>query len=141
MLMKLKTMMRKDEKGFTLVELIVVMAILAILVSLAIPRFSNVMVDSKFKAHNANVELLTRAVEMYNAQESAEFNDATLKALETKNYVKKIPDCPIAGVTSRVKDADKVAADTPYTWDVDDKVIAPNLYEFNDGDDVWEKKS
>lgn len=140
MLMKLRATIHGNEKGFTLVELIVVMAILAILVALAIPRFSNVMIDSKFKAHNANVELLTRAVEMYNAQESAEFNDADLSDLKTQNYIKELPECTIAGVNSRVKSGDTVAADTDYEWDTGNKVITPNLYEFDDTNKVWKKK-
>jgi competence protein ComGC len=98
------------------------------------------MVDAKFKAHNANVELLTRAVEMYNAQESAEFNDTTLSELKEKGYVKEIPACPIAGVNSRVvADDDKVASDTLYKWD--DGKITPNLYELGDGAKAWKKKS
>mgnify|MGYP001308371920 CR=1 FL=1 len=132
MFIKLRTMMSKDEKGFTLVELIVVMAILAFLVALAIPRVSNIMVDSKFKAHNANVELLTRAVDLYNAQENAEF-DGNFEKLKEK-YIKGIPDCPIAGVKSRVDEG--IDEKTEYKWE--GGMIKPNFYKFEE--DKWKEQ-
>jgi type IV pilus assembly protein PilA len=131
-LIKLKTMMSKDQKGFTLIELVVVMAILAFLVALAIPRVSNVMIDSKFKAHNANVELLTRAVDMYNAQEGEEF-DGDFEKLKEK-YIKGIPDCPIAGISSRVDES--IEKNKKYEWG--SGMIKPNLYKF-DGN-KWKKQ-
>lgn len=130
MLIKLRKMMTRteDQKGFTLVELIVVMAILAVLSALAVPRFSNMLTDSKFKAHNTNVESITRAIEMYNAQESNEFVDADLSAL-VPTYLKEVPPCPIAGVTDRVKADDKVAAGINYTFNTTTKKVEPVVFK------------
>ncbi len=51
--------------GFTILELLAVFAILAIIVALAAPRFTAVIQESKLKACKNNVEMITKAAEMY----------------------------------------------------------------------------
>ena len=56
---------RKNRKGFTLVELMVVVVIIGILVAIAIPIFNNVQQNAREKAHDANVRTLMGAGTMY----------------------------------------------------------------------------
>lgn len=67
MIMKFNTLLKKirDQEGFTLVELLVVMAILAVLAALAVPKFGQMLEDSKYKTHNENVQMIYKAGEMY----------------------------------------------------------------------------
>ncbi|MEI6132436.1 MAG: prepilin-type N-terminal cleavage/methylation domain-containing protein, partial [Bacillota bacterium] len=53
------------KKGFTLIELVVVIAVIAILTAIAIPAFSNVMSQANASVDAANVRMLKQAGAMY----------------------------------------------------------------------------
>ena len=55
----------KNNEGFTLIELIVVMAIIAILVLLAAPRFLGYTKDAQATAVQQDTKVLTNASQMY----------------------------------------------------------------------------
>ncbi|MCJ0931748.1 prepilin-type N-terminal cleavage/methylation domain-containing protein [Virgibacillus halodenitrificans] len=56
--------MLKKQKGFTLVELLAVIAILAIIVAIAVPTIGNVISKSKDEANKANIELFENAAKL-----------------------------------------------------------------------------
>lgn len=55
----------KNKNGFSLVEMIVVLAIVAILAAIAIPIFTNVVSDSVTTANTATVRNIETALELY----------------------------------------------------------------------------
>ena len=89
--MRLQTL-KKKKKGFTLLELLVVLAILAILVAIAIPVYKNQKEKAAITAHNANVGVLETAVESYR-QDKGKLPD-DINELATGGYIKSVPAVP-----------------------------------------------
>jgi prepilin-type N-terminal cleavage/methylation domain-containing protein len=56
------------QRGFTLVELLIVVIILAILAAIVIPQFSSATADTKEAALDSNLAGLRNAIELYKAQ-------------------------------------------------------------------------
>ncbi|MBS3983924.1 MAG: prepilin-type N-terminal cleavage/methylation domain-containing protein [Dethiobacter sp.] len=61
---KLVQKARRNQKGFTLVELMVVVVIIGILVAIAIPIFNTVQANAADRAHQANLRTLLGAGQM-----------------------------------------------------------------------------
>lgn len=92
----LKLFMR-SKKGFTLVELMVVVIILGILVAIAIPIYNNVTGDAQKKACAANERTLEGAVAMYQAANGGvmprNVNDLV------PGFIEAVPTCPVDGTS------------------------------------------
>ncbi|TYP51614.1 type II secretion system protein [Thermosediminibacter litoriperuensis] len=54
-----------EERGFTLLELLIVVAIITLIGTIAIPSVSELLKDSKTKIGEANAAILKNALEMY----------------------------------------------------------------------------
>jgi len=89
-----KTVVRpKNIFGFTLMEVLVVLAILGALTALALPIFNGVLANSQRKTDNVNLRIVENAVELYRAElgaipDTVKTFDALVKELYDKKYLK-----------------------------------------------------
>ena len=83
-------MLKRDSKGFTLVELMVVLLIIGILIAIAIPIYNTTQKNAKIRACEANVRTIEGAAVQYFSSEGVwpSMND-----LEG-SYIREVPKCP-----------------------------------------------
>lgn len=82
----------KEEKGFTLVELMVVVVIIGILAAIAVPAFSQASENSKWKKAQADLRTLESAIMIYYAENSNYPSD--IKTLVDDKYLQREPEAP-----------------------------------------------
>jgi type IV pilus assembly protein PilA len=84
---------KDDQKGFTLVELIIVMAILAILAAIAIPKYNGVLAKAKTDANESNKTIIKQAAELYCDANQGDL--ASIEALVSAHYLNAVPINPV----------------------------------------------
>ena len=92
--------LKKNQKGFTLVELMVVVVIIGILVAIAIPVYRGVQDSAKENAEKANIKIIENAIEIYLTDDGSLNNLSTEEGLKNAlvpKYLKEIPESPYGG--------------------------------------------
>lgn len=83
----------KPVRGFTFVELMVVMAIVAMLISIALPRYFEGLQRAREAVLMEDLNVMRKAIDHYHADKNA--YPANLQALVSERYLKFIPEDPI----------------------------------------------
>jgi prepilin-type N-terminal cleavage/methylation domain-containing protein len=87
----------KRRQGFTLIELMIVIAIIAILAAILIPNFVRSRGESQLAACESNEKNIATSLQIYAADWSGNF-PSSLSAL-TPNYIQSVPICPGNGAS------------------------------------------
>jgi prepilin-type N-terminal cleavage/methylation domain-containing protein len=85
-------MMKRNNKGFTLVELMVVLLIIGILVAIAIPIYNKTQENAQKRACQSNLRTLDGAAAQYYA--ANETWPGNVNDLVNNTYIKTAPKCP-----------------------------------------------
>jgi len=86
----------KKAKGFTLIELMIVVAIIGILSAIAIPKFADLIRKSNEGATKGNLGALRSAISIYYGEMEGVFpttNPTAILTMENGKYLKAIPSC------------------------------------------------
>ncbi|WP_164959616.1 prepilin-type N-terminal cleavage/methylation domain-containing protein [Clostridium estertheticum] len=100
----------KKKKGFTLIELMIVISIIVVIAAIAVPKYGNIQKDAKIKADIASAKVIADATVALMAQEKitktnysagVEITDTNVAESATviKDYLQTVP------VVKAIKDA------------------------------------
>jgi len=88
---------RRRESGFTMVELMIVMAIIVILVSIAIPAYQKALIRAKESVLHNNLFTLRQVIDEYTYDKKKA--PQSLQDLVAAGYLREIPIDPMTGST------------------------------------------
>lgn len=105
-----------NKKGFTLIEIMIVVTIILLLAAIAIPNFIKYRNQARISACGANLIQIARAYEAYMMESDMEVTSTTAVTAATlssslvgsTNYLKEWPSCAAGGTYSMTIDTTQV---------------------------------
>lgn len=98
--------LRNKEEGFTLVELLAVIVILALIVAIAIPAIGNTMDRARQGTKDASIELVIDAARLYDIDNTIPTEGVSVDDLEKSGYLEENDETPSGTVTKEVSEED-----------------------------------
>lgn len=111
--------MKKKLKAFTLVELIIVIAIIAILIMVAIPQYNKAKASAVVSAHNSNVQAVKSAAIM------ADLHDGDVSKFASYLEGETVPEVP-----SEIPGPDTYTVSKGSNGEIN---VSPGLAEYTNG--------
>lgn len=112
---------KQGERGFTIVELMVVMAIVLVVISVAVPLYNKSVLRAKESVLRQNLFTIRTVIDefTYDKQKAPQ----TLEDLVKEGYLRQVPVDPITGSNSSWKiimeeSGNSVSQSEPGIWDV-----------------------
>ncbi|MCX6569766.1 MAG: prepilin-type N-terminal cleavage/methylation domain-containing protein [Candidatus Aminicenantes bacterium] len=84
---------RTGERGFTLIELIIVLSIIGLLVGLGLPQYKSATIKAREAVLKENLFILRKLIDQY-AQDKGKY-PASIQALVQDSYLRTIPIDPM----------------------------------------------
>lgn len=106
-----RSLRRRRESGFTLIEIMVVMTIIAILVGMAAVRYDRSMINAREAVLKQDLQALRGAIQQYTLDK--ERAPQSLEELTSAGYLREVPTDPI----TRAKDWELVFEDVALSPD------------------------
>jgi general secretion pathway protein G len=108
-------------RGFTLIEMLVVMTLIALLLTLAVPRYFSTLDTGRARVQLQNIATLRDAIDKFHADQGR--YPQALDELVEKKYLRHIPKDPI----TEAADWDVIAPTDPSLGNVYDVKPAPRV--------------
>jgi general secretion pathway protein G len=83
------------KKGFTLIEMLIVIMVMGVLLSIALPQYKVALIQSREATLKADLFHFRDAIDQYQIDKG--HYPATLDALVTDGYLRAIPPDPVSG--------------------------------------------
>ncbi|MEW6234988.1 MAG: prepilin-type N-terminal cleavage/methylation domain-containing protein [Candidatus Omnitrophota bacterium] len=85
--------MKRKSDSFTLIELLIVVAIIGVLAAIAVPNFLNAQLRAKITRAYSDMEAIAKCLDMYNLDRNS---------FPTSNYVERYPTRPFRRLTTPI---------------------------------------
>ena len=115
------------ERGFTLIELMVVMSLIVVLASMGLVQYRNSVVRAKEAVLKEDLFRMRDAIDQYYADKNQ--YPGTLEALVSDGYLRRVPEDPFTIPTSSWQDS---AAEPDPT----NPVAQPGVYDVKSGSEL-----
>jgi general secretion pathway protein G len=120
---------RTGERGFTLIELIIVLSIIGLLVGLGLPTYRAATVKAREAVLKENLFILRKLIDQY-AQDKGKY-PASLQTLVQESYIRAIPVDPITHLaTTWIEVPEMASAENPMTNEI------PGIIDVKSGSDA-----
>ena len=83
----------RTQRGFTLIEMMIVMAIIVILIAIAVPFYQKAIIRAKESVLHSNIFTLRSAIDEYGVDKQKA--PQTLQDLVSQGYLREIPKDPV----------------------------------------------
>lgn len=95
----------RAKKGFTLIEILIVVVILGILAAVVIPQFTDASTDAKFSSLKSNLQTVRSQIQLYKINNlDTPPTLAGFTAAMVPTYLQKVPDNPFSNGNSLTAD-------------------------------------